>query len=243
MSDNNINAPILSEFPNYNSKDFVEDGIVNEKIWSKTFPKIVYVLKETNEHNSCLTKLLNEPFLTIDDKIITDESRRIKDLRPTWFNIARWTYGQTNKFKSNKKIYWKKLNSNDDWYKKGWLDELKKTAIINIKKTPGKAVSNYEELTNAVTDYGRQTWNQINYYKPNIVIFCGVSSIFNKYFLKEKKIIKKNDWKQTKTGYWYFRLEKPKCVYIQFWHPNAHFPNNMMFYSLLDIVKETIMDI
>lgn len=240
MSDNNINTPILTEFPNYKSKDFVKDGIVNEKIWSDTFPQIVYVLKETNEHDSSLTELLNNPFFTIKGKKITDKPQRIKDLRPTWFNIARWTFGLTNIFENNEEINWKTLNSNDDWYKKYWLDELKKTAIINVKKTPGKAVAIYEELTKAVTDYGRQTWNQINHYKPNIVIFCGVSSIFNKYFLKEKKIIKKSDWKQTKTGYWYFQLDEPICLYIQFWHPNAHFPNNMMFYSLLDIVKEII---
>ena len=76
------------------------DGIVNFNKYVSSKPKILFILKETNEHDSSLTKLLNKPFFTIDDKIITDESRRIKDLRPTWFNIARWTYGLTNLYKN-----------------------------------------------------------------------------------------------------------------------------------------------
>lgn len=239
MSNNNINTQILTEFENHLKSKIVNDGIVNEKIWDETFPKIVFILKETNEHDSSLTKLLNKPFFTIDDKIITDESRRIKDLRPTWFNIARWTYGLTNLYKNKEEINWKNLNSNDDWYKKDWLDELKKVAVINIKKTPGKAIADNKELIKAIEGYGHLTWKQIKNYKPNIVIFCGVSWIFNKYYLENENIITKGDWEQTKTGYWYFKLEKPKCLFIQYWHPNAHFPNNMMFYSLIDIVKET----
>lgn len=237
------NSSILNEFMKILGNKIVPDGIVNPDQWAETNPKIVFVLKETNEQETSLTDLLNDPFSGRYRTEIEEKDKRngqiVRDLRTTWLNIARWARGIID----NTTIPWEEIDHESNWYKNGyidgqqsgWLKELKKIAVINIKKTPGKAESNENELNKAVELYGGLTWKQINYYNPKIVIFCGVSSIFDTYFLKVNKII---DWLKTKTGYWYFMVKDKDTVFIQFWHPNAHFPHNMMYYTLMDIVKE-----
>ena len=219
--------------------NIVTDGIVNPDQWKKTNPKIVFVLKETNEQETSLTDLLNDPFSGKYRIEIEDKNKRngqiVRDLRATWFNIARWALGINSLANTTvKPVPWKNISSKSNWYKKDWLEELKNIAVINIKKTVGKEKSEDSELRGAVVDYGNLTWDQINKTRPNIVIFCGVGWIFDTYYLKEKQSTIK--WKETKTGFLYF--ENNNTVYIQFWHPNAHFPHNMMFYALMDIVKE-----
>lgn len=221
--------------------NIVADGIVNLGKWKETNPKIVFVLKETNNQKTSLIELLDKPFSDKYRKEIEDKNRRniqiVRDLRATWLNIARWTIGIMSLSENIKIIPWKEIESGSDWYKEGykdgqksgWLKDLENIAVINIKKTQGEAKSNENELIEAVKQYGSLTWKQINYYKPKIVIFCGVGWLFDTYYLNE-------EWKETVTGYKYF--ENENTVYIQFWHPNAHFPHNMMFYTLMDIVKE-----
>lgn len=221
--------------------NIVTDGIINQDKWKETNPKIVFVLKETNDQETPLTKLLNNPFsgdYHCDNESEEDGNARIiGNLRTTWLNIARWTFGIMSLSEDEKIIPWKEIESGSDWYKEGykdgqksgWLKDLENIAVINIKKTQGKAKSNENELIEAIKQYGSLTWKQITYYKPKIVIFCGVGWLFDTYYLNE-------EWKKTVTGYKYF--ENKNTVYIQFWHPNAHFPNNMMFYALMNIVKE-----
>lgn len=163
----------------------VPDGIVNEGLWKTTIHKIVFVLKDTNDQETSLTDLLNDPFsdkyrIEIENKEKRDK-QIVRDLRTTWLNIARWSLG-IDKLLNNKTIVrWVDIRPESDWYKDGyingheggWLKELKNTAVINIKKTVGIEKSIYSELRVAIKAYGALTWEQINLYRPNFVIFCG----------------------------------------------------------------------
>lgn len=219
--------------------NIVPDGIVNTNLWKETNPKIVFVLKDTNDQETNLTELLDKPFSGEYRKYIKDEEKRnqqiVKDLRTTWLNIARWSLGINKLLNKQKIVKWIDIRPESDWYKERWLKELKNIAVINIKKTVGKEKSIYSELRDAVKNYGALTWEQINLYKSNFVIFCGVSEVFNTYYLKENQKI---NWEKTEKGYSYFKNDN--TIFIQFWHPNAYFPHNMMLYTLMDIVKETI---
>lgn len=210
----------------------IRDGIINADIWKDTPDKIKYVLKEVNDtkdyHIADLfnSALSNEEY---NEKVI-------KDLRPTWLNIARWTKGLNSLFNNDNNINWKDIDSNSKWYNKNWLYELQKISVINIKKTPGAGEAIDSELIKAIRLYGDLIWEQIMQSAPKIVIFCGTGDFFSsKTMWDGKQPIKK--WEITNKGFEYYKYTK-NSVLIKYWHPNAHFPHNMMYYSLMDIVSE-----
>lgn len=242
LSNSNPNKIILDKIKNRINEKIVPDGIVNSKIWKEQTYKLLFILKDTNRQKDSIAELLNDPFNEKNESGIKDEEKRkeknISNLRPTWLNIARWTYG-INRFLNDIPINnWEEIYRGSDWYenkddKKGWLGELKKIAAINLKKTPGEAAAKIPELWKASTDYGDLIWEQITQIRADIVIFCSVSEyLVNEDFFKENE----PEWKQTTKGYNYFKIND--TYYIQFWHPNAHFPHNMMFFALMDIVKK-----
>lgn len=230
----------LKEIEEKIGEDILYDGIVNEELWEG---KIKFVLKEVNdkeyfkrEEKYTLPQLLKSPFNKEFQTVYNTTKEQLeKDLKPTWYNIALWAQGIHS-------IFDKSINSVFDrgWYKimdyPDWLKELQTVSIINIKKTPGGSESDYNELRKAITDYGYLTWEQIKLGSPNFVIFCGTGDFFSldKIWEKEPPIKK---WKLTNKGFEYYK-DMNKTVFIKYWHPNAYFPNNMMYYALMDIVSE-----
>lgn len=229
-------SDILGEIKNrLDGKEIIHDGIINAKKWNG---KIKFVLKEVNEKDYSklkwkytLPELLHSPPDERFQKKLTEE-QFLKNLKPTWQNIGRWTYGIHS-------IYDKTINSGRTWEeistKLDWLKEIQKVSIINIKKTPGIEKSNDSELKKAIRLYGDLTWKQINLGSPRYVIFCGAGD----FFLSEKLGEKEppiNEWAKTDKGFEYHK--GMNTIYIKYWHPNAYFPNNMMYYTLMDIVSE-----
>lgn len=222
----------------------VTDGIVNEDIWKITTPKIVFVLKDTNEQETSLTDLLNNPFsgdYHFDNESIENGNNRIiGNLRKTWLNIARWTKGIISLIEYGEAVSWEEIKPGSNWYndgckagkKDGWLKELENSAVINTKKTVGRERSIDRELREAVETYGEFTWEQIIATEPNIVIFCGVGWVFDKYCLKET-------WKESAIGH-NKHCERDNTLLIQYWHPNARKFHDQMYHVLMDIVKEAI---
>lgn len=220
-------------------EDIVYDGIINEKEWNG---KIKFILKEINEKNYSnlkwkytLPELLHFPpneCIQIEHNI--NEERFLNNLKPTWQNIGRWTYGIHSIFDSGinsvMKKKWSDVKNNQEW-----LKEIQKVSIINIKKTPGVEKPKDKGLKTAIKEYGDLTWKQINLGSPRFVIFCGTGD----FFLSEKLGEQEppiNEWKKTDKGFEYHK--DMNTIYIKYWHPNAHFPDNMMYYTLMDIVSE-----
>lgn len=219
----------------------VPDGIVNPKIWLEHTLKLLFVLKDTNRQKDSIADLLNDPFNPKNESGIKDselrKNKNISNLRKTWLNIARWSYGFNRIAKNNQIDDWSEIDQSSDWYnerddKNGWLGELKNIAVINLKKTPGESTAKHAELLDAANKYGNYIWDQIDLIKADVVVFCSVSE----YLVDDKQ----TNWKETTKGYWYFKTKD--TIYIKFWHPNAHFPHNMMFFALMKIITEINKD-
>ncbi|MFC1536160.1 hypothetical protein ACFL4H_02185 [Candidatus Neomarinimicrobiota bacterium] len=220
----------------------VKDGVIDFDIWKPQAPKVLFVLKDTNQHRGSLIQLLSEPYHEDHRPEITNHNKRTRkirsDLRYTWLNISRWAFGIERIWDNNPILDWKEIDNKSEWYQEeqdylGWMNELKKIAVINLKKTPGKEAAKPAELQNAYDDYGDLLWKQINLIDPNVIIFCSVSN-----YIVTDEIISglRTNWEKTKQGFSYF--ETHKKLFIQYWHPNARYPHNMMFFSLMNIISE-----
>lgn len=227
---------ILEKINNNIRKKIIYDGIINEDEWKNSECKIKFVLKDPNAPDvENIIDLINLPYndeLKKNYNVTESDKKIINNLQPTYRNVGRWTYGVYSIYNKTKKP-----DKNWDWISEelDWLKELQKISIINIKKTPGGRQSIDYELREAIKSYGRQTWQQINYDAPKFVIFCGTGDLFKntKLWINEPPITK---WKKTDKGFEYFKMEE--TFFIKFWHPNAYFPDNMMYYTLMDIVSE-----
>lgn len=233
---------IIKKIKDRIGEDIICDGIINDEKW---MGKIKFVLKEVNEkdYSSLDWKYsLPELLLSLDNVDLQKKFGKTKkeledNLRPTWHNIALWTQGIHSMYdkgiNSVIKREWCDVKDNSEWFK-----ELQNISIINVKKTPGAEKSDDKELEAAIQKYGDLIWEQITQGSPQIVIFCGTGYLFSKKSLWDEK--PHIEWKENQKGFEYYKENniKDSTVFIKFWHPNARYPHNMMYYALMDIVSE-----
>lgn len=174
------------------SKKFIEDGIVDEKLWENG-SKILYFLKEayTDENSDkCFS--------------LTDAHRRFDWLEyktSIWYRVAEWTYG-LNVLSSmpTDKIVDGEFNivPRYKYFKDGELDKNlnSEIAFVNIKKSNGKSNSNFKELKK-YCEFDREfIKRQIEIINPKIIVCGGTEEFFYKIFnqedifLKDKIVIK-----------------------------------------------------
>lgn len=186
------------------SKDLGEqpifDGIVNQEIYEKTSPKILWVLKEVN------TKSEQDPFdmrKHLNSKIKTKNGIE-KGWEKTFLKIIYVTNGILNN-----------LDWNDDLKHPTphpeVIDELKKIAYINIRKTSG---GNSKSLEKNLKSHYQKSKHillaQIKEFKPEIIIFGGTFKFFkNDVQLKH----------QMKSYGSCNALKEDGVVYIDAYHP------------------------
>lgn len=130
-------------------QSFIKDGIVDPENYE--FPHILFVLRDMNCKEECdLCKSLRE----------TGEGWQ------TWNNIARWTMA---------------LLDGDEEYprsmpKEKRIEQLKRVAVLNLKKEGGGSRSKGDELIAATKQYGKFIKKEISLCDPDIIICCGLSS-------------------------------------------------------------------
>lgn len=194
---------------------FVADGIVDEKEYLKAPKKLLFLLKEVNGGKSWdLCEFLREGG------------------RPqTWDNIARWVEGI---FNLEKEILWEELDGDKESRKQRRLDMLKKVCVVNVKKSPGGHTSVNDEIRNAGKQDVDFLRKQIDIYEPEIIICCGTDGVYSKEIAENKL-----DWKRTSRGIWY-TYDKGRLV-IAYVHPEARVQSSLIYYGLIDAVKEILM--
>jgi len=206
------------------------DGIVDEGKWEEINPKILFILKETNDFECDLRSFLKD-------------GGRPK----TWSNIARWSYLIKKMFKKNNdtpdfKDFLKK--GNDCGRKK----HLSTACVMNLKKTAGQSTTKPNEFRDYFKD--PKTIDILKeqmklYPKIDIIICCGdiVFEIFKNKVLEDKELEKiTDDFKlEHKNRCRKLRLYKSSKGYyvINFIHPQQHtYTNEKVWKSLGNIVKE-----
>ncbi len=197
-----------------NRSGFVKDGVVDEDAYLKSSPKLVFILKEVNDPDGGGWDLR---------KYIRNGARP-----QTWNNITRWTYGIQN---IKKDISWSELQQITEEQRKS---TLKSICVINLKKSPGGSTTDNDILAKEAREDKIFLKRQFSLYNPDLVICCGkgVSEIFC-----ELMDLPPGEWKMTKRGIRYYEYTKKKYV-VEFFHPQARVASHLLYYSLIDAIRE-----
>ncbi len=225
MSIYNEEEKLFREWPK-EQNNFNKDGIVNEKYYLNSSPKILFLLKEVNSKEGGFD--LRE--------FLRDGGRP-----QTWDNIARWVYGIRN---SHREIEWKEVEKIKT--KVDRQEQLKSICVINLKKSSGGHTSDNSEVRKYAKEYKKYLDRQLTIYnakpemKPNFIIACGsvTSSIFN----TEIEFFKERIWKSTKRGVRYYEYDSG-CYFIKYAHPAARIQDDFLYYGLIDAIQELIGDV
>lgn len=198
-----------------------EDGIIDAEAYLKSNIKILFLLKEVNSEDGFDLK-----------KFVKDGGRT-----QTWDNIARWTCGIQNWTKDfdweEKLVPIKNIEARKEW--------LKYICVMNIKKTPGGHTTNSKNLRTDSSRDGEFLERQFKLYyqdlklRPDFIIGCGTetTNLFHEIvpFAPDEK------WKNTKRGVFYYEYDKGK-FFIKYAHPEARVADNLLYYGLIDAIKE-----
>lgn len=196
---------------------FVTDGMVNPL----AYKNIVFVLKEVNG----ATKEWH-----------LSEMLQGGSNGNSWNNIARWTKGLTCASPQEAcDLVW------DDTIEKIRQEDrdiqLAKVATMNLKKISGTSEAKWPEIKAFSEKYEKNLQEQISLYDPEIIICCGGGGKFLDDILfrdeQTKEIIPSQ---RTSRGIWY--RKKGNLINIFFFHPNARMNSNILYYTLMDAVRE-----
>jgi hypothetical protein len=192
--------------PLYTGK-FVRDGIIDEDLFEKQRAKILFVCKESSISNENLR----------DIRLHGSGSIRFS------LSIADWSYGLLNNFPLYDTINMKKRK-----------EALKCVAIMNLKKSVGKSVSDRKEIEQHIRDNKQFLLRQIEIINPDIII-GGVT-----YFTYWQYLFDVNSY--FKTGHGIKALEWNGIPIIDFYHPSVS-AGRALTYSLLKQVFESTFHI
>lgn len=183
---------------NTSGANFVPDGVVNPDEWGKMPIHIVFLLKESNGFCGDLRTFLNEGGRWM-----------------TWNNVARWTYAIRQKLIKNETPQWELAKR---IYKETRKYNLRKIAVINIKKQAGTAETNTQELIKVFRKDNKQfLTKQLSLLgKIDCLVCCG-NGVANCY---EECIGKKLEW-QNLHSHIRKTTTKQGTLVIDFFHPQS----------------------
>lgn len=184
---------------------FIKDGIVNTEIYEK--PHILFVLRDMNcktERNLC--------------KDLCRDGSGWK----TWNNIGRWT----------KALLDGSAEYPFDMSREKRIEQLKRIAVMNLKKEGGESRTIGDELLAAVVEQRDLIYEEICLCDPDIIICCGLSSAGIKgnasLLMDEKVLADCTEWesfhsKKLNREWWYYysKINGKQVPVISFCHPQV----------------------
>ena len=188
----------------HNFNAFIRDGIVAPEHYET--PHILFVLRDMNcqsEHDLCA------------------DLRRDGSGWKTWNNIGRWT---------------KALLDGDEEYPQDMsmmsrVEQLKRVAVMNLKKEGGVSRTAGNELLESVQAQHEMIYEELCLCDPSIIICCGLTAsgiTGNATLLKDHVLPVSTEWTsfRSKTfdrDWWYFLTEinEKQVPVISFCHPQV----------------------
>lgn len=202
-----------------NHDHFVEDGVVDKDCYLESKHRLVFILKEANDPNGGGWDLR---------KFLRDGARP-----QTWNNITRWVMGIRE---LERDIGWRELENINNEQRTEMLQSI---CAMNLKKSPGGRTTDNEQLS-AVAKMDRDYLNkQFNLYESelDLVICCG--SVTTNIFHEQIDIEKPHKKKMTKRGIWFHEYRTSKFI-ISYFHPQARVSGNLLYYGIVDAVREIL---
>lgn len=181
---------------------FISDGIFDEKEWNQQNCKILFVLKEANwENGNC----------DLCEFLLSEKS---PTYWRTWNNVVRWTMAllapgeYPRNISNSEKSYW-----------------LRKVSFINLKKVGGDAVAENETIKEYAEKDRYYLREQIELYRPDIMICCGRgvgknADILHDIVFHPSQI---SSWQEPitekKYNYFYVKINEKQIPVLSFYHP------------------------
>lgn len=194
--------------------NFAKDGVVSERLYQSSSPKMLFVLKETND--------------TPQDFDLREFLSR-GGHEPTWGNVARWIIGIQN---LQTEIVWKDIEVLTPERR---MQAFSTIAAINMKKSPGGHTTDARLFRKTVARDRDFIRHQIDLYDADLVILCG-SVVAQGYELLYAPTIA-GRWQTTLRGIPYIEYRPGKFA-VSYAHPEARVQNCLLFYGLIDAVRE-----
>lgn len=189
----------------------VPDGAVHPATYEASDPKLLFVLKEVNK--------IDDPNWDLRTYLCKDGGRG-----QTWNNVARWVVALTPEGSA---CPWDQICTVDDNVRR---HRLRGVATMNVKKTSGKGSSNWNKLEQIAREDADLLEEQFGIYEPDCAVFCGVPLDWIPQFIGVRT-------QRTQRGI-EFREYKEQKYGIAFWHPQARYPAQFLYYSLADAAAE-----
>jgi len=189
---------------------FCPDGALDENRYLKSHPKIVFVLKETNDW----AKDLRRTLLEIDRK-------------PTWDVVGRWAL---DLHEDTRPVKWEALANMSAETKRS---ALAKTVVMNLKKSPGAGSTDEQKFRQVVRADADLILRQYRLYKPCLVVCCGklTADCFREDVVKYKGA---PDFAANAIAYWWL----DGALVIESQHPKARERHRDLHFWVIDAVRE-----
>jgi len=195
--------------------DLVTDGVIDERLYMVSNPKILLIIKEVNDKGGGNWDLR--------------EFVRNGGRPQTWENVTRWLIGIR---RLSEDIRWKELEKITELQRR---DELKSIAVMNLKKSPGGHTTIPEQLHSAAARDRELLAEQFSIYSPDLIICCGTDA--SNALHAQVRQVQSPRWQQTRRGIWYHKMSNGAAV-ISYAHPEARVADSILYYGLVDAVRE-----
>jgi len=195
----------------HKNEGFVIDGPIDPKRWQSVDRKIVLLLKEAygEDTNWSLPQLIRDEWRGPKYKI--------------WWTASYWLYALN---RTTQTIIPDFPSTQEKWNE--CTELLLSAAVVNIKKSRGKSVSDDEELLSYARTDKQFLREQMSLLAPDIIL-CGNTFKFLKEFWVNVKPIDSEK----------FFYRSDNTIIINYWHPANHYPNQLCFYSLCALFQKT----
>jgi hypothetical protein len=201
-----INEQLKTLYETRYTEKIITCGVVDEAIYTNTYPKIVFLLKEPNseDNNWSLPKGLQRNVGNALNNKAMDKKYMV-----TWRQAGAWAYGIAYGFNTYNQL------KKDIFVAKG----LQTLAMTNLKKTGGKGSSNMRLIAKfAIRD--SSIWREeLRIMNPDLIICGGTYGLVVKVLGLACNLLLAEG--SEKYYYSFLELDGKKAVILSFWHPNA----------------------
>ncbi len=193
------------------------DGIVSEKDYLNSNLKLLWILKDPNSSGEDGAWNMRSH---IKNNLKT-KNGILKGWSATFKKIIYVSNGILNNLSWNDEVF-------HPSYKPEVIDELKKIAYINIKKTGGGAVAINNEIQEYYNYSKNLLFNQIKEFKPNIIIFGGTY----KFFHEDLQLVNLEDFGSCSAAF------HNNILYIKAYHPMYTIKEEIYFNDIINAVRK-----
>jgi hypothetical protein len=199
----------------YTNENFVKDGIINEELWNKAKKKVLFVLKEPNKYPNKYK----------------GDFRKFVDSGP-WRVVGYWAYGLQNTDDNTiPSLLEAKVNEN-------WKTACCSSAMMNLKKSPGGATANMEDLMQAAKKDSKLIFKEIEIIRPDIVICGSTFKVCNEI---RKLIMPFKDFQPIGPDKRCFSFQN--AIWIDFYHPSAPFWHEKRYNDLMRFYQNCLKEL